>query len=86
MREAFLSAGCDLVLTKPVTRTAVLGALDAVSAPSTPPRVGPDPASMPEAVRVDPDLMPMIPAFLDSLGNSAPTAIPRFPASPDLAE
>lgn len=63
MREAFLRAGCDLVLAKPVTREAVLAAVEAAFEPA--PRVDALPDDG-EVVRVEPDLLPMLPAFLES--------------------
>lgn len=63
-RAAFLAAGSDLVLTKPVTRLAVLAAVSGVTADADEAR--PNPASVADTVHVDADLLPMIPAFLES--------------------
>lgn len=66
MRETFLRAGCDLVLVKPVTRTAVLEAVSPPAAASA--RAAADAS---EVVKVEADLLPMIPAFLQSRREQA---------------
>jgi len=69
-RKAFLDAGCDLVLVKPVTRAAVLAAIEsallagAVFATA-------EGGAAPETVIVDADILPMIPAFLESRRDQA---------------
>jgi len=69
MRAAFLDAGCDVVLAKPVTRAALLEAVLACGpAPEPTPGDAPDAS---EVVGVEADLLPMIPAFLQSRREQA---------------
>jgi|CXWL01.1.fsa_nt_gi CheY-like chemotaxis protein/HPt (histidine-containing phosphotransfer) domain-containing protein len=69
MREAFLGAGCDLVLVKPVTRAAILEAVWACDPMSE--RASEDVPDASEVVGVEADLLPMIPAFLQSRREQA---------------
>lgn len=73
VRHAFMSAGCDLVLAKPVGRAALLAAVKAADPLSE--RAGGDllepPAEPFEVVPVEGDLLPMIPAFLQSRRDQA---------------
>ena len=62
-RSAFLRAGCDVVLVKPVTRPAVLDAVASALEQSGMARRG---EGGEEVVRIDADIVRMIPAFLES--------------------
>jgi two-component system sensor histidine kinase/response regulator len=68
-RASFLSSGCDLVLVKPVARATILAAVSSLASFK-----GQDASaglSPKETVFVDADLLPMIPAFLESRKEQA---------------
>jgi two-component system sensor histidine kinase/response regulator len=68
-RESFLRAGCDLVLVKPVARATILAAVSSLGPfKSQDESIEPSPS---ETVKVDADLLPMIPAFLESRREQA---------------